>query len=135
VAGERQPEQSLLCYTPRLRQERAAVPLNLNAIWFAADNMKMIKAELKKHLVMPLTSNHHMVMSEPDKKDGRCQAVETLTLERGKVREVWLEQVAFPLLLVKQVFTNKDARQGLLYLMTSDTTLIKLKRLYPSILP
>ena len=29
----------------------------------------------------------------------------------------------FPLLLVKQVFTNKDGSQGLLYLVTSDTAL------------
>jgi transposase len=36
---------------------------------------------------------------------------------------VYLEQVPFPLLLVKQVFTNKDQSQGLLYLVTSDTTL------------
>ena len=64
-----------------------------------------------------------MALSGQDKKDGRYQAVETLTLEHGKAQRVWLEQVPFPLLLVKQVFTNKDGSQGTLYLVTSDTTL------------
>jgi len=96
----------------------------LNDVWFAAaDNMKLIKTELKKDFVMPLKSNRNVALSEQDKKDGCSQAVEAVSLEHGKARQVWLEQVPFPLLLVKQVFTNKDGSQGLLYLVTSDTTL------------
>ena len=96
----------------------------LNDVWFAAaDNMKMIKAELGKDFVMPLKSNRNIALSEQDKKDSRYQAAETLALEHGQARQVYLEQVPFPLLLVKQVFTNKDGSQGLLYLVTSDTAL------------
>lgn len=96
----------------------------LNDVWFAAaDNMKLIKTELGKNFVMPLKSNRNIALSGQDKKDGRFQAVETLLLEHGKAWEVYLEQVPFPLLLVKQVFTNKDGSQGLLYLATSDMTL------------
>jgi hypothetical protein len=96
----------------------------LNDVWFAAaDNMKMIKTELGKDFVMPLKSNRNVALSGQDKKDARYQAVEALTLEHGKAQEVYLEQVPFPLLLVKQVFTNKDGSQGLLYLVTSDTAL------------
>ena len=105
----------------------------LNDVWFAAaDNMKLIKAELKKDFVMPLKSNRNIALSEQDKKDSRFQAVETLPLEHGQARQVYLEQVSFPLLLVKQVFTNKDGSQGLLYLVTSDTTLDgdRMMRLY-----
>ena len=39
------------------------------------------------------------------------------------MREVWLDNVDFPLLLVKQVFTNGDSSVGTLYLVTSDRTL------------
>ena len=96
----------------------------LNDVWFsAADNMKLIKAELGKDFVMPLKSNRKVALSGQDKKDGLYQAVETLSLEHGQAQEVWLEQVGFALLLVKQVFTNKDQSQGFLYLVTSDTTL------------
>lgn len=103
----------------------------LNDVWFAAaDNMMLIKTELNKDFVMPLKSNRmplksnrNVALSEQDKKEGRFQAVGTLTLEHGKAQEVYLEQISFPLLLVKQVFTNKDNSQGLLYRVTSDTTL------------
>ena len=69
---------------------------------------------------MPLKSKRNEALSEQDKKEGRFQAVQTLPLEHGKAQEVYLEQVGFPLLLVKQVFTNKDSSQGLLYLVSSD---------------
>ena len=96
----------------------------LNDVWFAAaDNMKLIKPELKKDFVMPLKSNRNIALSGQDKKEGRFQAVQTLALEHGQAQEVYLEQVPFPLLLVKQVFTNKDSSQGVLYLVTSDMTL------------
>uniref|UniRef100_UPI002ACD8A37 transposase n=1 Tax=Anaerolinea sp. TaxID=1872519 RepID=UPI002ACD8A37 len=36
---------------------------------------------------------------------------------------VYLEGVEFPLLLIKQVFTNEDGSTGIQYLATSDTTL------------
>ena len=66
----------------------------LNDVWFAAaDNMKLIKTELGKDFVMPLKSNRNVALSGQDKKDGRFQAVETLSLEHGKAREVYLEQV------------------------------------------
>ena len=105
----------------------------LNDVWFAAaDNMKLIKTEMNKDFVMPLKSNRNVAVSEQDKKEGRFQAVQTLPLEHGKAQEVYLEQVGFPLLLVKQVFTNKDNSQGLLYLVSSDTTLDgdRMMRLY-----
>ena len=85
--------------------------------------MKLIRTELNKDFVMPLKSNRNVALSEQDKEKGHYQAVATLTLEHGEAQEVYLEQVGFPLLLVKQVFTNKDNSQGLLYLVSSDMTL------------
>lgn len=80
----------------------------LNDVWFAAaDNMKLIKTKLGKDFVMPLKSNRNIALSEQDKKDGRFQAAEKLMLEHSQAREVYLEQVPFPLLLVKQVLTKR----------------------------
>ena len=96
----------------------------LNDIWFAAaDNMKLIKRELEKDFVMPLKANRKVALSRDEQQQGRYQAVGTLGLEPGVEREVWLEGVDFPLVLVKQVFTNGDGSTGILYLVTSDTTL------------
>jgi DDE superfamily endonuclease len=96
----------------------------INDVWYAsADNMKFIKHELKKHFVMPLKANRKVALSETDKQDGRYVAVSTLSLPAGTTRLIWVEEVDFPLLLAKQVFTNEDGSTGTLYLVTSDLTL------------
>ena len=49
--------------------------------------------------------------------------MDTLELETNVLTTVYLEGVDFPMLLVKQVFVNEDGSTGILYLVTSDTTL------------
>lgn len=72
---------------------------------------------------MPLKSNRKLALNGSDKRNGRYQSVETLKLEPMKPVTIYLEGVEFALLLVKQVFTNEDGSTGILYLVTSDTTL------------
>ena len=96
----------------------------LNDIWFAsAENMNFVKITLEKEFVMPLKGNRKVATSADTKQEGRYQSVDTLTLEPMKPVTIYLEGVAFALLLVKQVFTNEDGSIGILYLVTSDTTL------------
>jgi hypothetical protein len=96
----------------------------LNDSWYAsADNMKFIKHDLKKEFAMPLKANRKVALSLEEKQRGRYQAVSKLDLPAGETFQIWLEEVAFPLLLAKQVFTNKDGSKGTLYLVTSDLTL------------
>ena len=49
--------------------------------------------------------------------------MDTLLREEQAPRQIYLEGVDFPLVLVKQVFTNEDGSLGLLYLVSSATTL------------
>jgi len=96
----------------------------LNDIWYAsADNMLFVKHTLHKEFIMPLKANRKVAVSLADKQAGRYVRVDTLALELKTVREVHLEKVDFPLLLVKQVFENEDGSVGIQYLVTSDTTL------------
>ena len=96
----------------------------LNDVWFAsAHNLKDVKTTLHKDFIMPLKSNRKVALSEADQRAGRYVAVETLALPAGTTREVWLAAVPFPVLLIKQVFTNDDGSMGLRYLVTSDLTL------------
>jgi hypothetical protein len=96
----------------------------LNDVWFAAaDNMMFVKHTVKRDFVMPIKSNRKVALSLADKQQGRYSRVDALALEGKAVWEVYLESVDFPLLLVKQVFTNEDGSTGILYLVTSDTTL------------
>jgi hypothetical protein len=96
----------------------------LNDVWFAAaDNMLFVKTTLKKDFIMPLKSNRKVAVSLSAKQNGQYQRVDTLELEPKQPVTVYLESVPFPLLLIKQVFTNEDGTTGILYLVTSDTTL------------
>lgn len=92
--------------------------------WFAAaENMTVIKTEHERDFICPLKSNRKVALSLSDKLRGRFHAVETLKLEPNAVTEIYLEGVEFPLALAKQIFTNEDGSTGILYLVSSDTTL------------
>lgn len=96
----------------------------VNDVWYASsENMSYIKWELEKEFIMPLKSNRKVALSLEEKKRGNYEQVGSLELEPGTVREVYVEQVGFPLLLVKRVFKNEDGTEGVLYLVSSDVTL------------
>ena len=93
-------------------------------LWYAsADNMKFIVVGLEKHFVLPLKENRNVALSEAEQKQGRFVAVDTLSLPVGQTRQLWLEDVPFPLLLTTEVFHNKDGSTGVRYLVTDDLTL------------
>jgi hypothetical protein len=105
----------------------------INDAWYAsADNMKFIHKDLKKDFLMPLKTNRKVALCEQDKQRGHYQAVSQLEVAEETTREIWLEEVDFPLLLTKEVFTNEDLSTGTLYLVTSEVTLSyeKMTRLY-----
>lgn len=96
----------------------------LNDVWYSsADNMRFVKHILQKEFIMPLKANRKVALSLADKQQGRYVRVDALGLEPNTPFTVYLEGVDFPLLLVKQVFVNEDGSTGILYLVTSDTTL------------
>ena len=72
---------------------------------------------------MPIKANRKVALSFADKHQGRYVRVDTLDREPMTCCDVYVEGVDFPLLLVKQVFVNEDGSMGILYLVTSDTTL------------
>jgi DDE superfamily endonuclease len=96
----------------------------LTDVWFAsAENMRFIKQHLQKDFVLPLKANGKVALSLEDKRQGKYVRVDTLVFADHTPKQVYLEGVPFLLLLVKQVFTNEDGSSGVLYLVTSDTTL------------
>lgn len=95
-----------------------------NDVWFAsAENMVFIHDELHKEFVMPLKANRKVAFTVAEKKQHLYQSVESVDLKPEQTRRIRLEQVPFPLLLAKQVFKNEDGSEGILYLVTSDSTL------------
>ena len=92
-------------------------------VWFAsAENMVFIRQQQHRDFLCPLKANRKVALSEADKQQGRYGRVDTLELEAQATREIYLEGVDFPLVLVKQVFTNEDGSRGMRYLVSSDTT-------------
>jgi hypothetical protein len=93
-------------------------------VWFAsADTMVFIKQKQKRDFICPLKTNRKVALSLADKQQGRYVRVDKLELAAHATREIYLEGVPFPLVLVKQVFTNEDGSLGIRYLVSSDTTL------------
>ena len=93
-------------------------------VWFAsAETMVFLKRKQHRDFICPLKTNRKVALSQADKQQGRYVRVDTLELEAQATREIYLEGVDFPLVLVKQVFTNEDGSVGTRYLVSSDTTL------------
>lgn len=97
----------------------------ISDVWFAsAENMMFLRHTPRKHFVMPLKSNRKVALSGTDKRSGKYVTVEDVFTTRTGCRlRVFLEGVDFPLILIRRVFKNEDDSHGILYLVTSDTTL------------
>ena len=96
----------------------------LNDLWFAsAEKMRFVKLDLKKEFIMALKSNRKVALSAEDKQNGRYQRLDQLDVPEDTLTVIHLEQVSFPLHLLRQVFTNADGSSGVRYLVTSDLTL------------
>jgi hypothetical protein len=96
----------------------------LNDLWFAsAENMRFVKLDLEKEFIMALKSNRKVALSAEDKQNGRYQRLDQLDMPEDTLTVIYLEQVPFPLHLLRQVFTNADGSTGVRYLVTSDLTL------------
>lgn len=95
-------------------------------VWFSSsENLKFIKQDCQKDVICPIKANRKVAVSLEDKLNGQWISVSTLEIKANTALEIWLEGVDFPLSLVKQVFTNEDGSEGILYLISSDKTLDK----------
>jgi hypothetical protein len=91
----------------------------LNDVWFAsAENMRWVKTTLGKEFVMPLKSNRKVAVAVRS-----YEPIGTLLSEKNPTALIFLEAVPFPLLLTRHVQTDKNGREHLLYLVSSDLNL------------
>lgn len=92
----------------------------LSDIWFSSiKNMKFIKLKVRKEFVMPIKSNRLIAFSKKEKLRGEWQQVSKSEIEAEKEYEIWIKGLTFPVVLIKQVFLNKDGSTGILYLICS----------------
>ena len=94
------------------------------AVWFAsADTLVFITQHQHRDFSCPLKTTRKVALSQADNQPGRYVRVDTLELEAQATREIYREGVDFPLVPLKQVFTNEDGSIGSRSLVSSDTTL------------
>lgn len=95
----------------------------VNDSWYSSvKNMKLIKEELHINFVMALKNNRKAALSLEDKKTNNYISIQSLQPGQ-QTMEIWVEELDFPLLLVKRVFKNEDDTVGELYLACSDLSL------------
>jgi len=96
----------------------------INDVWYAsAANMVHIKKKLEKEFIMPIKTNRKIALSRKDKMYEKYVTVSSLELKENTSYRIYLEDVPFELYLAKQIFKNEDGTEGVLYLVTSDSTL------------
>jgi len=92
--------------------------------WFSSsENMEYVAKKLKKYFLLALKSNRLVALSMEDKKAGRFNRIDSLDWQESKPIKGWIRGLDFPVLLHRQIFTNKDDSTGILYLVTNDLDL------------
>jgi hypothetical protein len=90
--------------------------------WFSSnENMEFVQKELKKDFIGAIKSNRKVALSLEDKQQGKFKSIEELCAQKDQTRIVWLKGLDFPVLIAKQVFTNKDGSTGELFLVSNNT--------------
>ena len=90
--------------------------------WFSSqENFDFIIGK-GKHFIAALKDNRLVALSEEDWKKKRFVRVDELKFPEHAAVQGWLKGSANPVLLVRQVFTNKDGSTGVLHLVCSDLT-------------
>ena len=104
-------------------QQQVAYRYLLADSWYAsAENLNAV-LDLGHHFVVALESSRTVALSEAARAQGRFQALDALAFPDEQPLRVLLRSVQPAVLVTRQVFTNKDGSQGVLYLVSSDTNL------------
>ncbi|MCP4049765.1 MAG: transposase [bacterium] len=91
--------------------------------WFAsAENMNFIHKQ-KKFFIFDMKYNRLAALTESDRGKGIWTNICELMIPEHTPVQVYLKGVKYPLLLIKQVFTNKDGSTGVRYLVSNDLDL------------
>ena len=89
--------------------------------WFSAkENLLFIRQDLKKTLYRRPQIQPDGRLEPQDKAHGRFVRIDTLDWSDPTPVTAWIKGLPFPVLLHRQVFTNKDDSTGMLYLACSD---------------
>lgn len=88
--------------------------------WFASsENMRFIQKK-NKFFIFDMKTNRQTVLSEEDRNSGRWKRIDELGIPDNTPTKVWLKDLEFPVLLIKQVLKNKNQSTGVRFLVSND---------------
>jgi DDE superfamily endonuclease len=91
--------------------------------WFAsAANMRLINKK-KKFFIFDMKANRMVALSEKNRDAGHWTRIDKIDIPDNTPVKVWLKDLEFPVLLTKQVFTNKNQSTGVRFLVSNDFSL------------
>ena len=90
--------------------------------WFSSEENFSFITDKGKHFIAALKDNRLVALSEEDRKKKRFIRVDELNFSEQTTVQGWLKGYAKAVLLVRQIFTNKDGITGILHLVCSDLT-------------
>ncbi len=91
--------------------------------WYgSAANMLMIERK-HKFFIFDMKSNRSVALDEQDRHKGNWTRIDELPIPENTPVKVWLKDLQIPVLLTRQVFTNKDRSTGVRFLVSNDCSL------------
>jgi hypothetical protein len=90
--------------------------------WFSSEENFAFITGKGRHFIAALKDNRLIALSEEDRKKKRFVRVDELDFAEHTAVRGWLKGYAKEVLVVRQVFKNKDDSTGILHLVCSDLT-------------
>lgn len=90
--------------------------------WFSSEEDFDFITDKSSHFIAALEDNRLIALSEEDRKKKRFVCVDELDFPEQTAVQGWLKGYAKAVLVVCQVFKNKNASTGILHLVCSDLT-------------
>ncbi len=91
--------------------------------WFASSDNLLFIHRKKKYFLMDMKCNRMVALSQKDRSAGNWIRLDELNINPDTPTKVFLKDLKIPVLLIKQVFTNKDGSVGERYLVTNNMKL------------
>lgn len=96
----------------------------LGDCWFSSkDNLAFFHKE-KVKFILSLSRIRLVSETKISAKKGNYKSVSTIGLKNGESRLVYLKNVNFPIMVTRKVFKEGDAKEGDIYLVTNDLSLM-----------
>lgn len=87
------------------------------------ENFEFVHYKIKKYFIAAIKTDRYVAMNREQKLKGKFKRVDEQDIPTNQTVSVYLRGLDFPVLLIKQVFTNKDGSQGVLYVVTNNLEL------------